>query len=103
MELFNDDDYLSSALTGVVGVRQAVSSWPDDVAMLCVKAFQEKAKSYLDSINFPDFHEVRSHFRHLPRLPRIAHLVLAAPTPLCPPTPSSRLCGQRACRGSCDA
>ena len=43
-EVFNDDDFLASAFAGIVGARRTVSSWPEQLAFLCIEEAQKCAR-----------------------------------------------------------
>ena len=57
--VFNDDAFLAAAFRGVVGVRNAVSHWPDELAMLCVGPMQQQARQAVENISLADFGELR--------------------------------------------
>ena len=57
--VFNDDAFLAAAFRGVVGVRNAVSHWPDELAMLCVGPMQQQARQAVENISLAEVIELR--------------------------------------------
>ena len=82
VEQFNDDDFLAGTFRGVVGARNAVSRWPDDLAVQLLGPMQQIASAALDKITKADVAQLKALKRPPPALDDVfacARLLLADP------------------------